>query len=207
MQTRLNLIRRFGALLSAISLVVFSLSGQTPAESPRQSAPRSCYIALKTNMLYDALAVPNLGVEFYAGRNFSVAAQWMHSWWSNESRHRYWRIYGGDITARYWFGSKVLNKPLTGHHAGLYAGALTFDVEWGGTAYMGGRPGHNIFDRCIVNAGLEYGYSLPVARRLNIDFTIGIGYMGGHNRKILSGRRILYLAINHPQNMDWSLKS
>ena len=25
----------------------------------------------------------------------------------------------------------------------------------------------------------EYGYSLPIARRLNIDFTIGAGYWGG----------------------------
>lgn len=27
--------------------------------------------------------------------------------------------------------------------------------------------------------GIEYGYSLPIARRLNIDFTIGLGYWGG----------------------------
>ena len=28
-------------------------------------------------------------------------------------------------------------------------------------------------------AGLEYGYSLPVARRLNLDFVVGLGYWGG----------------------------
>lgn len=27
--------------------------------------------------------------------------------------------------------------------------------------------------------GLEYGFSLPVARRINIDFTLGVGYLGG----------------------------
>ena len=27
--------------------------------------------------------------------------------------------------------------------------------------------------------GLEYGYSLPVARCLNLDFVIGVGYWGG----------------------------
>ena len=26
---------------------------------------------------------------------------------------------------------------------------------------------------------MEYGYSLPVANRLNIDFTLGVGYWGG----------------------------
>ena len=45
---------------------------------------------------------------------------------------------------------------------------------------MGGRPHHSLWDRSLANAGIEYGYSLPVARRLNIDFTIGIGYLGGH---------------------------
>lgn len=44
---------------------------------------------------------------------------------------------------------------------------------------MGGRPGHNIFDRCMLNAGIEYGYSLPVGRRINIDFNVGVGYIGG----------------------------
>ena len=44
---------------------------------------------------------------------------------------------------------------------------------------MGGLPGKTLWDRCMKVCGLEYGYSLPIARRLNIDFTIGIGYMGG----------------------------
>ncbi len=31
----------------------------------------------------------------------------------------------------------------------------------------------------MLNLGLEYGYSLPVSNRLNIDFTLGVGYIGG----------------------------
>ena len=31
----------------------------------------------------------------------------------------------------------------------------------------------------MLNIGAEYGYSLPIARRLNLDFSIGIGYIGG----------------------------
>ena len=26
---------------------------------------------------------------------------------------------------------------------------------------------------------MEYGYALPVSRRLNLDFSIGVGYLGG----------------------------
>ena len=33
------------------------------------------------------------------------------------------------------------------------------------------------------SVGLEYGYSLPVARRLNLDFVIGVGYWGGEYHK------------------------
>lgn len=140
-------------------------------------APR--YMALKTNMLYDLAAVPNISFEYYIGRNWSLSAQWMGAWWSRNSRHRYWRVYGGMIEARRWFGKAAAAKPLTGHHMGLYAGAVTFDFEWNDDGYMGGLPHGTIFDRCMLVGGVEYGYSLPVAKRLNIDFSIGIGYFGG----------------------------
>ena len=138
------------------------------------------YMALKNNMLYDAALTPNIGAEFYIGKDFSVYGEWMHAWWSNDNLHRYWRVYGGDIGARWWFGKAAHAKPLTGHHAGIYAGILTFDFEFGETGYMGGKPGGTLLDRWFLSAGVEYGYSLPVASRLNIDFSIGLGYMGGN---------------------------
>ncbi len=137
------------------------------------------YMALKTNMLYDLLAVPNVSAEFYLGRNWSVVGNWMYGWWKDDNVHRYWRIYGGDVALRRWFGHKAYEKPLTGHHVGVYAGVVTYDFEFGGTGYMGGLPGRTLWDRCNFTAGVEYGYSLPIARRLNIDFTIGLGYLGG----------------------------
>lgn len=39
------------------------------------------YMALKTDMLYDVLAVPNIGVEFYLGKNWSISGNWMYGWW------------------------------------------------------------------------------------------------------------------------------
>lgn len=44
---------------------------------------------------------------------------------------------------------------------------------------MGGKPGGTLWDKMNYIVGAEYGYSLPIARRLNIDFTIGAGYWGG----------------------------
>lgn len=45
---------------------------------------------------------------------------------------------------------------------------------------MGGKPGGALWDRCLVNSGIEYGYSLPVSTHFNIDFSIGLGYLGGN---------------------------
>lgn len=144
---------------------------------------RPFYMDIHTNMLYDLLAVPNIGVEFYLGANLSVSANWMYGWWNSNAKHRYWRVYGGDLAVRWWLGSAAHRKPLTGHHLGVYGGALVYDFEWGGRGWMGGVPGGTLWDRANWHAGVEYGYSLPITRRLNIDFTLGLGYMGGQYRE------------------------
>lgn len=147
---------------------------------PALPVKKPFYMALKTNMLYDAALIPNLGVEFYLGARMSVAANWMYSWWKNDSANWYWRTYGGDVALRVWPGKRAKFKPLSGHHVGVYGQVLTYDfLLGGGTGVMAGEPGGNIFDRANFAAGVEYGYSLPVARRLNIDFTLGVGYMWG----------------------------
>lgn len=163
--------------LSPVSLVKASQSFVSDNILPEGKRP--FYMGLKTNLLYDALAIPNLSAEFYLGRNWSLAGGGYYAWWSYDRRHRYWRIYGGGLTLRRWFGKAASRKPLTGHHLGLYADLLTFDFELGGTGYMGGVPGGTLLDRCMYMGGIEYGYSLPIASRFNLDFTIGIGYLGG----------------------------
>ena len=140
---------------------------------------RPFYMALKTNMLYDALLLPNIGAEIYVGKNISLTADWMYGWWDRDRTHYYWRAYGGNIGARWWFGNPAHEKPLTGHHLGLFAGVITYDFELGKGGIMGGLPHGTLWDRCNFISGLEYGYSLPVTRRLNIDFSLAIGYMGG----------------------------
>lgn len=125
---------------------------------------------LKTNMLYDIAAVPNIGVEIPFGKHWSAGANWMSAWWSKDSRHRYWRVYGGDLEVRRWFPSRD-GMSLSGHHIGLYGQMLTYDFEWGGKGRLG--------DRWSWGAGLSYGYSLPIGKYLNIDFTVGAGYLQG----------------------------
>ena len=149
------------------------------AEESAAAERKPFYMALKTNLLYDAALIPNLGAEFYVGRGWSVGGSWMYAWWNSDRKHNYWRIYGGELDIRKYFGRRAGEKPLTGHHLGLYGQMLTYDFELGGKGYMGGRPGGTLWDKMHWGVGLEYGYSLPVGRRLNLDFGIGVGYLGG----------------------------
>lgn len=167
-----------GILVLSIFLV-YSVNTAAQDESCKFHPAHHYYINIKTNMLYDALLVPNAGIEACVGRDFSVGLNWAYAWWSHRVSNKFWRIYGGDIYTRWWFGEKHRLKHLTGHHIGIYAQILTYDFEFGGKGYMSGKPGKNLFARMSYGAGAEYGFSLPIHRCLNIDFTIGFGYLGG----------------------------
>lgn len=151
--------------------IIYEGKTQIVSLSQEAASPKPFYMAAKSNMLYDLALVPNGGVEFYLGKNFSVAGNWMYSWWKSDKVYWYWRTYGGDVAVRYWFGKPSKEKPLQGHHAGLYGQLITYDFEVGGRGFLA--------DRWSWTVGLEYGYSLPIASRLNIDFTIGAGYHTG----------------------------
>lgn len=129
------------------------------------------FMSISNNGLYDLLLIPNIGAEIYLGKDWSIDANWHYAWWKTDKRHRYWRTYGGDLSVRKWFGKASKIKPLTGHHVGLYGQMITYDFEWGGRGYLA--------DRWSWAVGFDYGYSLPIARRLNLDFSIGIGYHWG----------------------------
>ena len=45
------------------------------------------------------------------------------------------------------------------------------------------RP--TLWDKANFGAGLEYGYSLPIATRLNLDFNIGLGYFWGEYQEYI----------------------
>jgi hypothetical protein len=126
-------------------------------------------------MLYDVAAVPNIGVEFNLGRRWSIGGNWMYAWWKNDAKYRYWRVYGGDIHLQHWFAPKHSTRLFTGHHLGVYGQILTYDFEWGGRGYLG--------DRWSYGGGMEYGYSWRIGKRLNLDASLWLGYVGGEYKE------------------------
>ncbi len=129
------------------------------------------YLNVRTNTLYDLALVPNFGVDVYLGGNFSVGANWQYAWWNINKIHWCWRTYGGDLNVRYWFGKAAKEKPLTGHHIGLYGQIITYDFALGKKGIQS-----NFWN---YGGGVEYGHTWPLAYRLNLDVTMGVGYSTG----------------------------
>ncbi len=153
-------------ILVLILRTCVELSGQrTPCDD--------CYprFAVKTNLLHDAALTPDLGIEVSLARRFSFSLEGVYAWWSNDSRHRYWRIRGGTFEFRTWFGEKREKRALTGHHVGIYGSIHDYDFEFGGKGWQSPNSTYGI--------GIGYGYAIPLNSRLNIDFGLKVGYSAG----------------------------
>lgn len=147
------------------------------------------YQAVKSNILSDLLLLPNISSESYLGNGWSITGSWTHSWWTIDSKHIYWRFYGGDLGVRYHITdtyrsgvehSGGRSNPLLGHHIGIYGGVYTFDFELGGTGYLG----RNWRPYC----GLSYGYTYPLSDHWAIELLLGVGYTTGrYDRYIPQG--------------------
>jgi hypothetical protein len=160
--------------LLAGALALMPLTASAQDDTPPQTTDSAFCMDVRTNLLYDAALIPNVGVEFALGRHWSVATNWAWAWWSRRSMNRYWRVFGGELNLRWWFGGK---KPLTGHHLGVYGEAFTYDVMLSSRkGYLGGIPGGGMLRHPSWNVGAEYGFSQPIGHRLNLDFTLGVGY-------------------------------
>ena len=120
--------------------------------------------ALKTNLLYDAVLMPNLELEWRMNNQWSLAVEGALAWWKKDSEHKYYRIAMVSPEIRRWFNTR---GPWHGMYAGLFAGAGKYDLENGSTGYMGN--GYMV--------GLSYGYMWPIGRCLSLEAGVGAGYM------------------------------
>lgn len=130
---------------------------------------------IKTNILYDALLTPDLGVEL------AVAPQWtleltgnVNLWTVNERR---WKQLSLQPEARYW-----CCRAFSGHFiaANLIGGQFNF-----GNLPLGFRiPGTDLSilkdsrdQGWMGGAGLAYGYAWILDRHWNLEAEIGLGWV------------------------------
>ena len=160
-----------------ISVEMPTLPELEPLPVTEVSRRKKTILALKTNLLYDALSLVNYSIEVPIGERFS--ALWYHQfpWWTwgqadNQYCIRFLSI-GGE--GRWWFkpmprpqmGRSVQRDRLMGHFVGLYAESGKWDFEWGRDICHQGEH---------WSVGLSYGYSMPLGRRLNMEFSLSLGY-------------------------------
>lgn len=132
-------------------------------------------IALKTNLLFDAVGAPNIGIEVPIGMHFSVVGDFAYAYWRSPKNLYALQTLEGGVEGRYWFGvsdrKKQKNaewaKPLRGWNVGLYAMYCSrYDVQW-----IDGYQGDGFW-----SAGLTAGYATPVGRNLTLEFSLAAGY-------------------------------
>ena len=144
--------------------------------TPEQLDPsQRTILALKTNLLLDAVTALNYSIEVPINEHFSLQYFQTTPWWNNKKNNFCLQFlsFGGE--ARWWFLPRTrAAKPnlkqrdaLVGHFLGAYG--------WGGNGDLQlGRKICQQFD--FWSTGLTYGYAMPVSKHLNMEFTLSVGY-------------------------------
>lgn len=132
-------------------------------------------IALRTNLLFDAIGAPNIGIEMPIGDHFSVLADFAYAYWRSPKNLYALQTLEWGVEGRYWFGvnekKKLKNaewsKPLRGWNAGVYGMYCSrYDVQW-----TNGYQGDGFW-----SMGLTAGHATPIARNLALEFSLAAGY-------------------------------
>ena len=134
-------------------------------------------LALKTNLLYDAVSWLNFSVEVPIKDRYSVLYYHQFPWWTwgkgnNEYCMRFLSI---GAEARWWFKpmprekteKRIKRDKLMGHFLGVYAESGKWDFE---------RKRDICYQGEHWSAGLSYGYAMPIGKRLNLELSLSVGY-------------------------------
>lgn len=126
------------------------------------------YIALKTNLLYDATTTPNLGAEVSMGKHFTLDVSGNYNPWelSNGRSLKHWMA---QPEFRYWPVER-----FNGHFIGLHGYYL--DYVFKDVKLPMGMKRNQGYDGTGYGAGISYGYQLYLSARWNLEFTAGFGY-------------------------------
>ena len=134
-------------------------------------------LALKSNLLYDAVSWLNFSVEVPIGDRFSALYYHQFPWWNwGKAKNEYcMRFLSIGTECRWWFkpmprektDTHIKRDRLMGHFAGLYAESGKWDFE---------RQRDICYQGEHWSVGLSYGYAMPIGRRLNLELSLSMGY-------------------------------
>lgn len=143
--------------------------------SPISQIEEKTLLALKTNLLYDAVTALNFEIEVPIGERWSVAVEDVFPWWTwGPNRNKYafqmWEI---GVEPRYWFKKGEDADRLAGHFAGAYLMSSIYDFQYDKAICYQGE---------YWSAGLTYGYAVRIGDRLNLEASVSVGYLSSDYR-------------------------
>lgn len=133
-------------------------------------------VGLKTNLLYDALLTPTLGVEVGLAPKWTLDVSGsLNDWAVNDKRWKQWNV---QPEARYWFCQRFAGHFLAAHAIG---GQFNFgNLNFGGNNFLGTNlkqlEDHRL-QGWMAGAGVGYGYSWILDKHWNIEAEIGVGWI------------------------------
>lgn len=143
-------------------------------------------LAVKTNALMWGNLTPNIGLELVTSERTSVAGNIYYSI-KTDKQPIDCRLRGGDLQLRYWFS----NRPMARSFVALGVQATRYNAFLNNTYHIGDAAG----------PGLVYGYTLPLSRRFNVEFSAGMSMMwyreclGGGEAYNNSGHRLMPMGL------------
>lgn len=123
--------------------------------------------ALKTNLLYDAVTALNFELEIPVGNRFSIAVEDVFPWWHHGNKWAF-QVWQMGVEGRWWFKKGVQPNLLQGYFCGLYLMSAKFDLQYLRKFNYQGE---------YWSAGVTYGYSMPLGKYFNLEFSASVGYM------------------------------
>lgn len=175
-------MKRFALLFAIVFLGISSSSAQK--------------VGIKTNLLYDATATVNLGVEVGLHQRWTLDVSGNFNAWSrNEStKWKHWLV---QPEARYWFCDR-----FAGHFVGahLLVGAFNFGNINNKIKFLGSdfsQLSNYRYQGYGYGAGVCYGYAFLLGKHWNLELELGVGYIfadyqqfecGGCGRSIGGGK-------------------
>lgn len=139
---------------------------ETAAETLPASHTPWHRLAIKTNLLYDAILMPSLEVEYRFNDRWTANAEGDVAWWHNDPKHKYYQVMILSGEGRYWF-KHYNNRPWHGFYVGAFGGGGKYDLENGNRGYKG--TGYM--------AGISAGFMFPVSRNISFEAGLGVGYL------------------------------
>lgn len=155
-------------ILFVVTLLLFSVAGIQRGYAQK--------VALKTNLLYDATATANVGVEFGLGKQWTMDISGNYNGGWNPLGEGLYEHALVQPEFRYWFCNR-----FAGHFVALqfHLGSYTVGNIANEFIFLGSnmyKLTDHIYDGNFFGAGAAYGYDVILGRHFNLELEVGFGF-------------------------------